>query len=394
MSIEDESGAIGDDAADTAVTAGTAGTDGTEGGATTATTPEPARRSWAPWVVAGGIVAAAALGFAGGVWGGHAGASTGAACDAVGVASGTLPTIVTIAAHGADGSGTGSGEIVQSDGVVVTNDHVITPAVDGGKIEVLLSDGRSYTADLVGRDPQTDLAVLRIDAGDNLPTIAFSHSDAVDVGEPVVALGAPLGLSGTVTAGIVSALGREVTVPTGTGGTTVLTGVVQTDASINPGNSGGALVDCDGRLVGVNTAIATVPNEQGQAGGGSVGIGFAVPVDTVRAITDELLANGKVAHPSFGLSASTVTQETAAAFDVAPGLFVESVVSGGSADKAGLRRGDLITRLGDVTAPTTATLARLTVTSQTGDKLDAVYVRDGHEGTTTITLAPLPTPGG
>ncbi|MGC5167910.1 S1C family serine protease [Luteimicrobium sp. DT211] len=357
---------------------------------------EPDRRpgrGWAPWAVAGGVVAAAALGFAGGVWGGHADASGGGACDAVSVASGTLPTIVTIAAHGTSGSGTGSGEIVGSDGVVVTNDHVITPAVKGGKIEVLLSDGRSYAAELVGRDPQTDLAVLRIDAGESLPTIPFSHSDAVEVGEPVVALGAPLGLSGSVTAGIVSALGREVTVPTGTGGTTVLTGVVQTDASINPGNSGGALVDCDGRLVGVNTAIATVPNEQGQAGGGSVGIGFAVPVDTVRSITDELLAHGKVAHPSFGMTASTVTEETAAAFDVAPGLFVESVTKGGSADKAGLRAGDLITRLGDVTAPTTATLARLTVTSTSGDKVDAVYLRDGKEHTATITLAPVSAKG-
>ncbi|WP_284293946.1 S1C family serine protease [Luteimicrobium album] len=353
--------------------------------------PAAERRSRAPWLVAGAFVAAAALGFAGGVWGGHVASSTGGACDAVHVASGTLPTIVTIAAHGSSGSGTGSGEIVRSDGVVVTNDHVITPAVKGGKIEVLLSDGRSYDAELVGRDPQTDLAVLRIDAGDSLPTIPFSHSDAVDVGEPVVALGAPLGLSGSVTAGIVSALGREVTVPTGTGGTTVLTGVVQTDASINPGNSGGALVDCDGRLVGVNTAIATVPNANGEAGGGSVGIGFAVPVDTVRAITDELLERGKVSHPSFGLAASTVTQETAAAFDVEPGLFVESVVSGGAADKAGLRPGDLVTRLGDVTAPTTATLARLTVTSQNGDKVDAVYVREGKEHQTTITLAPLPT---
>lgn len=385
---------IDDEPEDTAGTEGTAGTGAADDTAGTTTRRSRPRRTWAPWAVAGGVVAAAALGFAGGVWGGHLGATAGGSCEAVGVAAGTLPTIVTIAAHGTDGSGTGSGEIVRSDGVVVTNDHVITPAVDGGKIEVLLSDGRSYRADLVGRDPQTDLAVLRIDAGDDLPTIPFSHSDAVDVGEPVVALGAPLGLSGTVTAGIVSALGREVTVPTGTGGTTVLTGVVQTDASINPGNSGGALVDCDGRLVGVNTAIATVPNAQGQAGGGSVGIGFAVPVDTVRAITDELLAHGKVAHPSFGLAASTITQETAAAFDVAPGLFVESVVSGGSADEAGLRPGDLITRLGDVTAPTTATLARLTVTSQTGDELDAVYVRDGHEHTTTITLAPLPTSGG
>ncbi|GAA4852880.1 hypothetical protein GCM10023221_35940 [Luteimicrobium xylanilyticum] len=351
-------------------------------------------RSRAPWVVAGGVVAAAALGFAGGAWGGHVASSTSGACDAVHVASGTLPSIVTIAAHGTDGSGTGSGEIVRSDGVVVTNDHVITPAVAGGRIEVLLSDGRSYAAELVGRDPQTDLAVLRIDAGDSLPTIAFSHSDAVDVGEAVVALGAPLGLSGSVTAGIVSALGREVTVPTGTGGTTVLTGVVQTDASINPGNSGGALVDCDGRLVGVNTAIATVPNANGEAGGGSVGIGFAVPVDTVRTITDELLEHGKVSHPSFGLAASTVTQETAAAFDVEAGLFVESVVDGGSADKAGLRPGDLITRLGDVTAPTTATLAHLTVTAHNGDTIDAVYLRDGKEHRTTITLAPLPATGG
>jgi putative serine protease PepD len=242
----------------------------------------------------------------------------------------------------------------------------------------------------VGRDPQTDLAVLTIQSERALPSIELGSSDGLRVGEPVVALGAPLGLSNTVTQGIVSATGRSVTVPTGDGDTTVLTGAVQTDASINPGNSGGALVDCQGRMVGVNTAISTVPDSAGQPVGGSVGIGFAVPVATVRAITGELLEHGRVAHPSFGMSASALSPAAAAQLDVPPGLVVTDVVPGGSAEAAGLRAGDLITRLGDHEGPTEAVLARETAQADDGDRVEVEFLRDGMPHQATVVLRPSP----
>ena len=249
---------------------------------------------------------------------------TGGGCDATRVAQSALPAVVTIAARGAAGtassSGTGSGAIVRSDGVVVTNDHVISVAARGGTIDVLMTDGTTKRATLVGRDPKTDLAVLKVD-GSGLPTLSYADAEGLAVGAPAVALGAPLGLSGSVTSGIVSAIGRDIPAPTGDGGTTVLIGSIQTDASINPGNSGGPLVDCQSRIVGINTAISTVPNAQGVGGGGSVGIGFAVPSETVQYITGQLLDNGRAAHPWLGMSTAPVPAEVAATFGTQAGLY-------------------------------------------------------------------------
>jgi putative serine protease PepD len=180
----------------------------------------------------------------------------------------------------ANGSGTGSGEVIRSDGYILTNNHVISiAAASGGSVEVQFSDGQVESATITGRDPQTDLAVLKVETSRQLKVIALGSSSSVQVGEPVVAIGAPLGLSGTVTSGIVSALNRTVQVPGDNDSTALLVSAVQTDASINPGNSGGALVDCAGKLVGVPTAGATVPSPSGESGGGSIGLGFAIPVD-------------------------------------------------------------------------------------------------------------------
>lgn len=308
------------------------------------------------------------------------------------VASGTLPSIVTVYASGAQGSGNGSGAVLDAHGLIVTNDHVLTPALPQGKIQIMLTDGELLDAELVGRDPQTDLAVLRVHRDASLPPIAFSRSEDVAIGQPVVALGAPLGLSNTVTAGIISALGRSVTLPTGDGGATIITGMVQTDASINPGNSGGALVDCRGRLVGINTAISTVPDSQGSGGGGSVGIGFAVPADTVRTITDELVANGRVDHPSFGMTTTTLSATAARQFGVPPGVVVTGTVPGGSAALAGLQAGDLITKLGGHSAPTDTTVIQVAVTASGGDQVDVEFIRDRQSKTTTVTLHPNPAP--
>src|SRR5262249_20603113 len=160
---------------------------------------------------------------------------------------------------------------------------------------IVRSDGESSDATLVGHDPTTDLAVLKVEDASGLPVIRLGESGSLRVGEPVVALGSPLGLNSTVTTGIVSALDRYVRGPSGSGGNAHLVGAIQTDASINPGNSGGALVDCAARLVGINTAGASLPN----SAGGSIGLGFAIPVDFAKGIADELIDNGKVSRPDF-----------------------------------------------------------------------------------------------
>jgi putative serine protease PepD len=264
----------------------------------------------------------------------------------------------------------------------VTNNHVISSAVDGGKISVTFSDGATLGAQLVGRDPRSDLAVLKVSASETLPAIAFADSDAVVVGQPVVALGAPLGLSSTVTAGIVSALDRDVTVPSDGASTTVLVGAIQTDASINPGNSGGALVDCAGRLVGVNTAIATVPNSSGQAGGGSVGIGFAVPSNLAAHVAGQLIADEPVGYAYFGFQAAAVASQSGGPV----GLFVQAVTGGGPAEKAGLRVGDVITHLDGHSVSDLGPLMALVTQKSPGDTVTVQYVRDGTSAQTTITL--------
>ncbi|WOQ16173.1 S1C family serine protease [Raineyella sp. W15-4] len=362
--------------------------------------PAPAStRSPAAWwrrpalLAAAAAVGVAVIGVVGGLVGaGISSSAGGGRCNAVQVASGTLPSIVTVYASGAQGSGNGSGAVLDAHGLIVTNDHVLTPALPQGKIQIMLTDGELLDAELVGRDPQTDLAVLRVHRDASLPPIAFSRSEDVAIGQPVVALGAPLGLSNTVTAGIISALGRSVTLPTGDGGATIITGMVQTDASINPGNSGGALVDCRGRLVGINTAISTVPDSQGSGGGGSVGIGFAVPADTVRTITGELVANGRVDHPSFGMTTTTLSATAARQLGVPSGVVVTGTVPGGSAALAGLQAGDLITKLGGHSAPTDTTVIQVAVTASGGDQVDVEFIRDRQSKTTTVTLRPNPAP--
>lgn len=310
------------------------------------------------------------------------------ACDSVRVADGALPSVVTIFVSSSTGGGSGSGAIIRADGLILTNDHVIAAGVDSGNIEVLLNGGDRLPADLVGTDPITDLALLKIDRN-KLPTLLLAPREPLDVGQPVVALGAPLGLSGTVTSGIVSALNRSVPVPKASGGTTVLTGAIQTDAAINPGNSGGPLVTCEGRLVGVNTAISTVPDSSGVPGGGSVGIGFAVPASTAQRIVDELLANGRATHPWIGAATAEITQDMADRFGTPAGLFVQSVSDGGPADAAGLEAGDVITQLSGNPA-TSLALGWLLVSAQVGDDISVEYVREGTTRTTNLTLIEQP----
>jgi putative serine protease PepD len=341
-------------------------------------------------VVALGAVAGAISSADGGSGGRTTTGGTAASCDAARVAASVLPSVVTIEVGATDGGsgGSGSGEVIDASGIVLTNDHVIAGGSDGA-ITVRLDDGTELAAEIVGRDPRTDLAVLRTAPDRRLPALRWGSSDGLVVGEPVVALGAPLGLSGTVTTGVVSALGRDVPVPTGDGGSTVLTGAIQTDASINPGNSGGALVDCHGHLVGINTAIATVPSAGG-ATGGSVGIGFAVPASVARPVTAALRTDGTVAHPTLGVTVEPVALHHAdGTVDV--GLRITGVAESGPAARNGLRPGDVITAVAGVDDLHPDTIAYLEVTGAAGDDVHLTYLREGAEHRVVVTLRPLTT---
>lgn len=309
------------------------------------------------------------------------------ACNAARVADRVLPSMVTVDVTGGGGGSVGSGEVITADGYILTNNHVISPAASGGSIAVRFSDGHAADARLVGRDPKTDLAVLHVSGETSLPVIPSGDSGALVVGQPVVALGSPLGLSSTVTAGIVSALGRTVPVPSDNGQNAILVGAIQTDASINPGNSGGALVDCSGRFVGVNTAIATVPNQAGDTGGGSVGIGFAVPEAVALPIAHELIDHGSVSYPSAGIDVVPIPHSVAVTFGIDDGLFVRAVDQGGPADQAGLKPGDVITHLNGQQAGSVDQLTILQITSKAGDEVMVDYIRNGRHESTTVVLA-------
>lgn len=314
--------------------------------------------------------------------------STSSGCDTVQVAAQALPAVVTVLVTSSGGGGSGSGAVIRADGLILTNDHVIAAAVPRGTVDVQLDNGEQVRASIVGTDPVTDLAVLKIDRT-SLPTLTISPREVLRVGQPVVALGAPLGLSGTVTSGIVSALNRNLPIPKASGGTTIITGAIQTDASINPGNSGGPLVTCGGLLIGVNTAISTVPNSDGTDSSGSVGIGFAVPAATAQRIVDELVATGRATHPWIGASTTEISDATAGRFGTTSGLFVQDVTTGGPAATAGLRAGDIITSVQGSPASSIG-LAWVLVNAKVGDQLAVQYVRDGsvHEATITLTEQP------
>jgi putative serine protease PepD len=320
--------------------------------------------------------------------------SAGAAetCAVSPVAGKVLPSVVTISATAAagGGGGTGSGEVIKSDGYILTNNHVIAVAANGGKVEVLFSDGVAAPATIVGRDTLTDLAVLKVTPPRDLKVITLGSSASVQVGQPVIALGAPLGLSGTVTAGIVSALDRTIEVPAEDNKSALLVSALQTDAAINPGNSGGALVNCAGQLIGVPSAGATVPSTSGESSGGSIGLGFAIPVDVAKTISDQLISHGRAVHAFFGVQTLPIPEASAAEAGVSSGLFVAGVVAGGPAEQAGLRQGDIIIKVDGQPATSNVQLQELTLTKSPGDKVTLDYVRDGRSASTTVTLAAQP----
>jgi putative serine protease PepD len=314
-------------------------------------------------------------------------ATSASSCNVTSVAQRELPSVVTIMAGSATGTGgVGSGEVIRSSGYILTNNHVIVPAVDGGTLDIVFDDGKSARATIVGRDPLVDVAVIRVSGQSGLRTISIGDSNKLQIGEPVVALGAPLGLSNTVTSGIVSALGRTVHVPAEGSQTGLLIDAVQTDAAINPGNSGGALVDCSGALIGVPTAGATVPSPSGESSGGSIGLGFAIPANFAKKIADEIIDTGKVTHAFLGLEAQSVSANTGHT-GAADGLFVTSVSPGGPAAGAGLQIGDIIRTIAGSPAVSTDQLMAITLSKRAGDRVEIGYERNGSRATAKLTLS-------
>jgi serine protease DegQ len=269
----------------------------------------------------------------------------------------------------------GSGVIVSRDGIILTNHHV----VDGARaIEVMLADGSRAVARLVGSDPETDLAVLRID-GRALPAIEFGDSETVRVGDVVLAIGNPFGVGQTVTQGIVSALGRNQL------GINTFENFIQTDAAINPGNSGGALIDGAGRLIGINTAIYS-------GSGGSMGIGFAIPVSTARQVLDQLIRDGVVTRGYIGVEPVDLTEDLISAFRLprvrAP--LIVGVIRGGPADAAGVRRGDILVEVEGRPISSTAMMLDAIARLEPGSRARFRLLRDGREIEVRITVGRRP----
>jgi putative serine protease PepD len=291
-----------------------------------------------------------------------------------------LPTVVSIVERSPDGSGgEGSGIILSSDGLILTNNHVVAGAADGGSLQVTFSDNTTVDATIVGRDPASDLAVVKAKNVSGLTPATLGSSETLVVGQTVVAVGSPLGLSGTVTSGIVSALDRPVTTGDSSGGQSggAVLDAIQTDAAINPGNSGGPLVDLAGRVVGVNSAIASLGTQGTGSQSGSIGLGFAIPIDQARRIAQQLIANGSATHPQLGVQVADAPQG---------GALLRSVQPGSAADKAGLKAGDVVTKFGDKTVDGADALVAHVRSSAPGSTVVVTYERGGHTYTTQVTL--------
>lgn len=302
------------------------------------------------------------------------------------VAAAVQPSVVSITVDAQSGSGEGSGIILRSDGTILTNNHVVADAADGGgTLTVKLSDGRTAKATIVGRDPSSDLAVIRATGLSGLTPATLGTTNTLHVGDTVLAIGSPLGLDGSVTAGIVSALHRQVQLggssqsdPFGGSNSSTQASVssaIQTDAAVNPGNSGGALVDAQGRVVGINSAIATLGSSSGQSG--SIGLGFAIPIDDAKTVVDALLAGRTVSRAQLGVSVGDSPDG---------GALVASVTPDSAAAKAGLKEADVITSFGGTAIQGASDLTTAVRAHKPGDKVSLTYTRSGTKATLTVTL--------
>lgn len=346
------------------------------------------------------------------------------------VAAKASPSVVTISVTGSSEGGTGSGIVLTSDGYVLTNTHVVT--LDGQASNVTVSvqdnDGKIYSAKIVGTDPTTDLAVIKLDGASGMTPMKFADSSKLNVGDTAVAIGAPLGLSGTVTDGIVSALNRSISIASsaapksgdnssgGSGGdnngnpwnfdfpgqggsgqqqqqqpsatATISLPVIQTDAAINPGNSGGALLNSKGELIGVNVAIASASGSSSSGTqSGSIGVGFAIPANLAERVSQEIIKNGSATH---GLLGASVTDSSSDAKAKSVGAIIKEVTSGGAAAAAGLKAGDEVVNFNGLPITSATDLTAQVRALAAGSKAEVTYIRDGQTKTATVTLGSLP----
>jgi putative serine protease PepD len=303
------------------------------------------------------------------------------ATSATAAAAKAAPSVVTIYVSAGGGSGSGSGVVMSADGYVLTNNHVVTldSSTDDATVQVRTSDGTLYDATVVGTDPTSDLAVVKLTDASGLTPATFADSDDVQVGDLAIAIGAPLGLSNTVTDGIISATNRAVQTGSTQNDSTVID-ALQTDAAINPGNSGGPLVDASGQVVGINTAIASVATSDlpGQQSGqsGNIGVGFAIPSNTAKRIAEEIIDTGKATHALLGVSATTASDSAGSA--VGTGAELASVQDGSPAADAGLRAGDVITAVGDRPVTSSTELTAAVRSAKPGDQV-TLTVRRGQD---------------
>jgi putative serine protease PepD len=301
--------------------------------------------------------------------------------DVAAIAEAVLPSVVSILIEAGNNSGSGSGFIVQSDGYILTNNHVAAPAANGGELTVVFEDGEKAVAKIVGRNTSYDLAVLKVDRT-GLPAAVLGDSSAVRVGEVAIAIGAPLGLNGTVTSGIISSLDRPVTA--GGSGELAFINAIQTDAAINPGNSGGPLLDARGRVIGINSAIATLA---GIVGGetGSIGLGFAIPINTAKRISEELIATGESQTPIIGVVLNTAY--------TGEGAEISEITPGGPAQKAGLRVGDVITGFNGRQVADSTELVVAIRSYAPGERIEIMVNRNGAASMLPLTLGSSTTIG-
>ncbi len=297
------------------------------------------------------------------------------------VAAKVLPSVVSIIERSTDGNGgEGSGIVLSADGEILTNNHVVADSENGGTLKVTTSDGKTVNATILGTDPTSDLAVIKATGVSGLTAATLGSSSTLVVGQTVVAVGSPLGLSGTVTTGIVSALNRPVSTSDSSSQSTssgAVLNAIQTDAAINPGNSGGPLVDLNGQVVGINSAIASLGASLGSSQSGSIGLGFSIPIDQAKRIADELISTGHATHPQLGVSLTDGPDG---------GASLAAVTAGGAADKAGLKVGDVVTAVNGRIVDSSDALVADIRSSTPGATVSITYTRGGASNTVSVTL--------
>ncbi|RDG35848.1 S1C family serine protease, partial [Streptomyces corynorhini] len=307
-----------------------------------------------------------------------------------GIAASALPGVVTLHVSGSGEQGTGTGFVLDGKGHILTNNHVVQPASSSGEISVTFSGGQTARAKLVGKDSGYDLAVVKVSGVSGLKPLPLGNSDNVRVGDPVVAIGAPFDLSNTVTSGIISAKERPITAggEKGDGSDISYVDALQTDAPINPGNSGGPLVDGRARVIGINSAIRAADSGSGVTGGqsGSIGLGFAIPINQAKRVAEELINTGKATHPVIGVSLDMEYAGDGAKVGAKAADGGSAVTGGGPGDKAGIRPGDVITEVDGQRVHSGEELIVKIRAHRPGDRLELTLLRAGKERTVSLTL--------